>query len=118
MAASSIRSACIRSSHIRSRGRPSVSTSSSYVGPSLARDDFSPHWPMNVARSSSSDAYSCRWMPLTTRLPQNGGSGTGLSVATSERAGMSSAAVESGRPAGLTRRWPQRRQLGAGDARA
>ena len=29
-------------------------------------------------------------MPFTTRVPQNGGVGTGLSTATSERAGMSS----------------------------
>ena len=38
-------------------------------------------------------------MPLTTRVPQNGGVGTGLSIATSERVGRSAAAVSTGRTA-------------------
>ena len=35
---------------------------------------------MNVARSSRYAAYSASGMPLTMRVPKNGGSGTGLSA--------------------------------------
>ena len=88
------------------------------TAPSPRPGALSPHWPRNsrplveLARRSRRAA-----MPLTTRSPQNGGVGTGLSTATSERAGMSSGARQVG-TAG--RRWhpprAQRRQLGAGHA--
>ncbi|CPU60613.1 Uncharacterised protein [Mycobacteroides abscessus] len=83
----------IRSYQALRRGRPSVSTSSSYDAPSSPRPGLSPHWPMNVARSSRNAAYSASWTPLTRRVPQNGGAGTGLSAATSDRAGRSSTGV-------------------------
>ena len=51
-------------------------------------------------------------MPLTTRVPQNGGAGTGLSVATSERAGIVLGAVSLGRGRRRTRRSPRAGSLG------
>jgi hypothetical protein len=58
---------------------------------------------MKVARSSSHSATSGRLMPLTTREPQNGGVGIGLSTATSERAGTCTGSAST-RVAARTRR--------------
>ena len=77
---------------------------------------LSPHWPMKVARSSRYAATSASAIPLTIRSPQNGGVGTSMSIATSERARQCRRSVEP--VGGLDRlgRALTRRSRGAGSA--
>ena len=67
---------------------------------------------MKVARSSRNAATSASAIPLTIRSPQNGGVGTSMSTATSERAGMPLAGAAVWAPG----RTLTRRSRGAGSA--
>ena len=72
------------------RGEPARTRSlnSASFSPSSGRK---PHWLRKSAVSFRYSAMSSRAMPRATRLPRNGGSNTGLSVATSgERSGSRS----------------------------
>ena len=69
------------------------SLNSASFSPSSGRN---PHWFRKSAVRFRYSAMSSSGMPLATRLPTNGGTNSGLSVATSERAGWPSTGDVSG----------------------